>query len=187
MAEDKVTLEIVTPQGLALREQVDEVTAPSVTGEFGVLPGHLPLLAALRTGIVTFHKGGAETRLAVGEGFVEVKDDRALLLTDKVAHKEQLDPVRLRLELKEVDEQLDHYAGPPGGPEWQALVRRELWAATQLELYGDPAPATQRPFELFGPPGPPPETETALPEPETELEATVEGHLSTTGTRAKPS
>jgi F-type H+-transporting ATPase subunit epsilon len=40
MAEGKVTLEIVTPQGLALREEVDDVTAPSVSGEFGVLPGH---------------------------------------------------------------------------------------------------------------------------------------------------
>jgi F-type H+-transporting ATPase subunit epsilon len=187
MAADKVTLEVVTPQGLALREQVDEVTAPSVSGEFGVLPGHLPLLAALRTGIVTFHKGGAETRLAVAEGFVEVKDDRALLLTDKVARKDQLDPVRLRLELKEVQEKLDHYDGPPGGPEWQALVRRELWAATQLELYGDPPPATQRPFELFGPPAPPTDSEVSLPEPESDLEAAVEGHLTATGTRAKPS
>src|SRR5215831_10977323 len=121
---DKITLEIVTPRGTALREEVDEVTAPSVSGEFGVLPGHLPLLAALRTGIVTFHKGGAETKLAVAEGFVEVKDDRALLLTDKVARREEVDPVKVRLELKDVDEQLDHYTGAPGSPEWQALVSR---------------------------------------------------------------
>ena len=104
--DGKVTLEIVTPQGLALHEEVDDVAAPSVSGEFGVLPGHLPLLAALRTGIVTYHKGGQEKRLAVAEGFVEVKDDRALLLTDKVATREQIDPVKVRLELKDVDEQL---------------------------------------------------------------------------------
>jgi F-type H+-transporting ATPase subunit epsilon len=163
MAEGKVTLEIVTPQGLALREEVDDVTAPSVSGEFGVLPGHLPLLAALRTGIVTYHKGGVEKKLAVAEGFVEVKDDRALLLTDKVATPDAVDPVRVRLELKEVDEILDHYTGTPGSPEWQGLVGRELWAAAQLELYGDPPPATQRPFEEFGPPAPPEEDEVALP------------------------
>ncbi|HEY3594492.1 MAG TPA: ATP synthase F1 subunit epsilon [Polyangiaceae bacterium] len=183
MADGKITLEIVTPQGLAIREDVDEVTAPSVSGEFGVLPGHLPLLAALRAGIVTFHKGGGETKLAVDEGFVEVKDDRALLLTDKVARRDQLDPVRLRLELKEVEEALAKYGGPPGSPEWHDLIRRELWAATQLELYGDPPPATQRPDEFFGPPGPPPESEVALPEPETEIEAAVEGRLTATGTR----
>ena len=109
MADGKVTLEIVTPQGLALREEVDEVTAPSVSGEFGVLPGHLPLLAALRTGIVTYHSGGEEKKLAVADGFVEVEEDRALLLTDKVAKRDDSRVVRVRLELKEVDEQLDHY------------------------------------------------------------------------------
>ncbi|HMI88940.1 MAG TPA: ATP synthase F1 subunit epsilon, partial [Polyangiaceae bacterium] len=51
MADGKVTLEIVTPTGVALSEQVNDVTAPSVEGEFGVFPGHLPLLAALRTGL----------------------------------------------------------------------------------------------------------------------------------------
>ena len=96
MAEGKVTLEIVTPQGLALKEDVDDVAAPSVSGEFGVLPGHLPLLAALRTGIVTYHKGGEEKKLAVADGFVEVKDDRALLLTDKIATRDQIDPVKVR-------------------------------------------------------------------------------------------
>jgi F-type H+-transporting ATPase subunit epsilon len=171
MAEGKVTLEIVTPQGLALREEVDDVTAPSVSGEFGVLPGHLPLLAALRTGIVTYHKGGAEKRLAVAEGFVEVKDDRALLLTDRVATPESVDPVKVRLELKDVDEQLDHYAGQPGSPEWQELVAREVWAAAQLELYGDPPPATQRPFENFGPPAPPEENDVPMPEDDGEPKA----------------
>ncbi len=57
MAES-ILLEIVTPTGVALRERVTDVTAPSVAGEFGVLPGHLPLLAALRTGLVTWWRGG---------------------------------------------------------------------------------------------------------------------------------
>jgi len=171
--DGKVTLEIVTPQGLALKEEVDDVAAPSVSGEFGVLPGHLPLLAALRTGIVTYHKGGQEKKLAVAEGFVEVKDDRALLLTDKVATRDQVDPVKVRLELKEVDDILDHYTDTPGTPEWLELVAREVWAATQLELYGDPPPATQRPFEQFGPPAPPEENELELPS-EHEAEAKPE-------------
>ncbi len=175
MANGKVTLEIVTPQGLALRDEVDDVTAPSVNGEFGVLPGHLPLLAALRTGIVTFHKSGEEKKLAVADGFVEVKDDRALLLTDKVAHRQDIDPVKVRLELKDVQQQLEQYTGPPVSPEWQEMVSRENWAAVQLELYGDPPPATQRPHEMFGPPAPLEESELAMPDPENDLEAKVEG------------
>jgi F-type H+-transporting ATPase subunit epsilon len=171
MADGKITLEIVTPQGAALREEVDEVTAPSVSGEFGVLPGHLPLLAALRSGIVTYRRGSDDTKIAVAEGFVEVKDDRVLVLTDKVITRDEIDPVRVRLELKDVDEQLDHYAGQPGSPEWQALVAREVWAATQLELYGDPPPAMQRPFETFGAPAPPPEYAISLPDPESAHES----------------
>jgi len=172
--DGKVTLEIVTPQGLALHVEVDEVTAPSVSGEFGVLPGHLPLLAALRTGIVAYHAGGVERKLAVAEGFVEIKDDRALLLTDKVATREEVDPVRVRLELKDVADKLDHYTGPPESPEWQELVARELWAAAQLEVYGDPPPATHRLFETFGPPAPPEEDDVNMPAPENDLEASVE-------------
>ena len=69
-----------------------------------------------------------------------------------------------------VDDLLDHYTGQPGSPEWQGLVGRELWAAVQLELYGDPPPATQRPFEEFGPPAPPEEDEVALPRDATDDE-----------------
>ena len=151
----KITLEIVTPTGLAVKEEVDYVAAPSSGGEFGVLPGHVPLLASLRTGIVKYIKGGDEQRIAVAAGFVEIADDRALLLTDKVIRRDAVDPVRVRLELKEVDDELAKYKGAPGAHEWQELVARELWAAVQLELYGDPPAATQRLDEEFGPPAPP--------------------------------
>ena len=60
---DSLALEIVTPDGLKLTTQVAELTAPSVDGEFGVLPGHRPMLAALKTGIVRFKPArGAEAR-----------------------------------------------------------------------------------------------------------------------------
>ncbi len=143
MAET-ILLEIVTPTGVALREDVTEVTAPSVAGEFGVLPGHLPILAALRVGLVTYHKGGEEHRFAVAHGFVEVADDKALLLTDRFATKESVDVVRVRLRLKEVDEELDHWQGELTDPRRRALIEEEQWLATQLELIGDPPPPTVR-------------------------------------------
>jgi F-type H+-transporting ATPase subunit epsilon len=142
MADGAIALEIVTPDGVALSESVDALTAPSVQGEFGVLPGHRPLLAALKTGIMSYHQGHTEVRLAVGPGFVEVVGDKAVLLTDQVAHKEDIDPVRVRLDLKEVDEALDRFTGKHGSPEHVELIRRELWAAAQLTLYGDPPPPT---------------------------------------------
>jgi F-type H+-transporting ATPase subunit epsilon len=144
-----IKLEIVTPEGVALQEEVADLSAPSVEGEFGVLPGHRPILAALKTGILSYHKDGEECRVAVGAGFVEVSDDAAVLLTDRFIKKDDVDPVRARLELKEADEALDAYQGEPGTPEHAALIAKELWAAAELELYGDPPPPTIRTFQEF--------------------------------------
>jgi F-type H+-transporting ATPase subunit epsilon len=137
---DTIALEIVTPDGPKLKEAVSELTAPSVEGEFGVLPQHRPMLAALATGIVTYIQNGQSVSVAVGPGFVEVAADKALLLTDRFIKKEDVDAVRTRLDLKEVDEKLDHFKGDPESAEYAELVEREAWAAAQLELHGDPPP-----------------------------------------------
>jgi F-type H+-transporting ATPase subunit epsilon len=137
---DTIALEIVTPDGLKLKEAVSELTAPSVEGEFGVLPQHRPMLAALATGIVTYIQNGKSTSVAVGPGFVEVAADKALLLTDRFIKKEDIDAVRTRLDLKEADDQLDSFKGDPTSAEYAELVEREAWAAAQLELHGDPPP-----------------------------------------------
>jgi F-type H+-transporting ATPase subunit epsilon len=135
-----IHLEVVTPDGVKLAADVSEFTAPSVDGEFGVLPGHVPLLAALTTGIVSYVLAGEKHSVAVGAGFAEVSDDKARLITDRFIKKADIDPVVVRLDLKEADEALDKFEGDLQGPEYGELVARELWAATELELYGDPPP-----------------------------------------------
>ena len=137
---DTIHLEVVTPDGLKLAADVSEFTAPSVDGEFGVLPGHVPLLAALTTGIVTYTLAGEKHAVAVGAGFAEVSENKALLITDRFIKKADIDPVVVRLDLKEADEALDKFDGDLQGPEYGELVARELWAAAELELYGDPPP-----------------------------------------------
>lgn len=139
-----IDLEIVTPEGVKLHDQVQELTAPSVEGEFGVLPGHIPMLAALTTGIVSYTHDGQVTRVAVGPGFFEFADDHAVLITDRFIKKDDVDPVRVRLDLKEADEALEKFHGDPKDPAYAELVAKELWAATQLELYGDPPPPRVR-------------------------------------------
>jgi len=153
MAEGAIELEILTPDGVALHETVQSITAPSVDGEFGVLPGHRPLLAALKTGIVTYTKEGQEVKVAVGPGFVEILDDRAVLLTDNLARKEDVDPVRARLDLKDADEALDRLEAEPGSAAYLENMRKELWAAARLTLYGDPPPPTVHTYSevLSGP------------------------------------
>jgi F-type H+-transporting ATPase subunit epsilon len=151
-AEGQFQLEIVTPEGVQLREPIDELTAPSVEGQFGVLPGHRPMLAALATGIISYVQGGKTTQVAVGSGYVEIHGDRAVVLTDRFSTKVAVDPVRVRLDLKEADEALDHFTGEAGSPEHIDLIARELWAAALLELYGDPPPPTLRGFSEARPP-----------------------------------
>lgn len=175
-----IQLEIVTPKGRALNETVDEVRAPSVEGEFGILPGHLPLLAALRTGIVTYRAGGSEHRVAVGTGFAEVGPTRdeqggdtggtkVLVLTDEFTDRESIDPVVVRKDLAEVQAEIikltskDTAQDAAAAEKTRTLITRENWLAAELELYGDPPPATMRPYEEFGPSPP---DETAAPEGE---------------------
>lgn len=141
---DSIALEIVTPDGIKLNERVGEVTAPSVNGEFGVLPGHRPMLAALATGLVTYTIEGQKREVAVGAGFAEVVDDKVILLTDRFSTKQDIDPVIVRKELKETDEVLERFQGDPSSPEYAALIAQELWLAAQLDLYGDPPPPRLR-------------------------------------------
>ena len=54
---EKIGLEVVTPEGLLLREEVDEVIAPGAEGYFGVRPGHTPMLATLGVGVIWYRKG----------------------------------------------------------------------------------------------------------------------------------
>jgi F-type H+-transporting ATPase subunit epsilon len=75
-------LEIVTPETTAYSEDVDMVTLPGAEGELGVYPNHVPLLTTLNPGELRVLKGGKETYLAIGEGFVEITGDSVSVLTD---------------------------------------------------------------------------------------------------------
>ena len=151
MSEGKISLEIVTPRGRALSAEVDEVTAPSVNGEFGLLPGHLPILVALRPGIVSYRQGTETTKCAVGNGFAEGGPDKLLLLTDEYVEKDQVNPVLVEKELAEVEAEIGKLGTDITTEEERlkrkVLVDRENFLATELELYGNPPPPTMRPLD----------------------------------------
>jgi len=87
----KLTLEVVTPEGLLLREEVDHVQAPGSEGYFGVLPGHTPFLATLGMGIITYRKDGVDRRLTCFWGFCEVLPDRVNILAEIGERAEAID------------------------------------------------------------------------------------------------
>ena len=89
-----IELQIVTPERLVVREQVDEVQIPGSEGYFGVLPGHTPLLASLAIGELWYRKGQEKTFLALAGGFAEVLPDRVTLLATLAERAEEIDVER---------------------------------------------------------------------------------------------
>ena len=67
-----LALHVVTPEGKTLAEEVDEVSLPGLLGEFGVLLGHVPMLSAVKAGVLRYRKGQERGVMAVGPGFAEV-------------------------------------------------------------------------------------------------------------------
>lgn len=89
-----LTLEIVTPEGLLLREEVDSVQAPGELGYFGVLPGHTPFLSTLGIGVITYRKQAADRQLTCFWGFCEVLPDRVNILAEIGERAEDIDAGR---------------------------------------------------------------------------------------------
>ena len=84
-------LEIVTPERTAYSEDVEMVTLPGSEGVLGIYPNHVPLLTTLNPGELRVLKGGKESFLAVGEGFVEIKGDAVSVLTDMALEPSVID------------------------------------------------------------------------------------------------
>jgi len=137
-----IHLEVTTPEGPKLSLDVSELTAPSVDGEFGVLPRHRPLLAGLRTGIIRYKLGSETHAVAIGPGFAKIKDDVVSIITDRFLEKSEVDPVVARKDLKDADQAISELKSDASFDEKKALIAAVRWAAVRLELYGDPPPPT---------------------------------------------
>jgi len=95
MAE-MLRLEMVTPYKQVLAVDVDEVTAPGTLGEFGVLPGHTPLLTTLKIGQLTYRQGSELFHVAVNWGYVEVENDKVTVLVETAETADQIDLARAK-------------------------------------------------------------------------------------------
>ena len=84
-------LEIVTPEAVVYSEDVEMVVLPGAEGELGIYPMHVPLMTQIVPGEVAVRKGGQESLLAVGEGFVEITPHRVSILTDMAIKADGID------------------------------------------------------------------------------------------------
>ncbi len=133
MADTSLTLEVATPLGLALNTSADSVQAPSVNGEFGVLPGHLPLLAALKPGVLRYRSSGNVFVAAVSAGFVEAGSDKVLMLTDAFLAPKDIDESAAKGDLERAEADLAGFGQEYEGREYEELRRRIDWARARLD------------------------------------------------------
>ena len=87
-------LEIVTPEAVVYSEDVEMVTLEGVEGQMGIYPQHVRLMTQLVPGEMMVHKGGHDVFLAVGEGLVEITNDRVAIVTDMAVAAENIDEAR---------------------------------------------------------------------------------------------
>src|SRR6185295_16580926 len=101
-----IRLEFVTPERAVVHDDVDEVELPGEDGYFGVLPGHAPLLAVLKTGAMWYRKGAERRYAFVDGGFAEVLSDRVSVLAETAERAEDIDIQRAEAAKRRAEEQL---------------------------------------------------------------------------------
>ena len=130
-----INLEIVTPDRIFFRGQVQSITVPGIEGYLGILPGHAPLLAELRIGVISYRLAtDEEQRLFCSWGFVEVLPDRVSVLAEIVEKPEEIDVERARLKQEEAERLLHSKSSDVNYEE--AMLSLEK-ATTRLQLAGE--------------------------------------------------
>ena len=90
----QIHLEVVTPTGAVVSEEVDIVTAPGVSGEFGVLANHAPFLSTIKTGTLSYKKDRVTKYLMVTGGFTEVSNNKITFLVESAEFGNDIDVER---------------------------------------------------------------------------------------------
>ena len=106
-----IHFDLVSPEKLAFSGEVDQVDIPGWEGDFGVLAGHAPVVAAVRPGILTIISGGTRTKLIVLGGLAEVSDDRLTVLADVATSIEEVDRAEFADKIAEMQEKLSEKDG----------------------------------------------------------------------------
>ncbi len=120
-------LELVSPEKLLLARQVEMVTIPATEGEMGVLPGHAPMIVALRGGVILVRENGADTeRLFAPGGFAEVSPGRCTVLADEVTPTASLSRAEAERRLAEAETAMAAVTTEDGIDKREAALARVL-------------------------------------------------------------
>lgn len=119
-------LQIITPKKVVLRDKVDSVTAPSSTGEITILYNHTPLFSLLKEGVVKIKKGGDETYLSIGGGYLETTGKEVNLLVSRAAGQDEIDETAVKRARDEAEKLLRESKTEAERHEAMATLRRSF-------------------------------------------------------------
>jgi F-type H+-transporting ATPase subunit epsilon len=128
-----LTLEIVTPEARVYSDTIDTVVIPTVDGEIGILPGHIPLLTQVEHGELRVTKGTTTSYLAVGGGFAQVSGDKISVLAEHAITEEKIDEKAVEVAQQRAEQAIKEAKNldPNEFEHLQGLIR---FAGTQLAL-----------------------------------------------------
>ena len=126
-----LTLEFVTPERAIVHDDVDEVELPGEEGYIGVLPGHAPLLAAVKTGEMWYRKGTERKYAFIAGGFAEIVPDRVSILAQVAERAEDIDLARAEASKRRAEERL---ARPSSEVDYERARIALLRALTRLQV-----------------------------------------------------
>ncbi|MCK5577569.1 MAG: F0F1 ATP synthase subunit epsilon [Dehalococcoidales bacterium] len=123
----KIRLDIVTAERLVYSDEVDEVIAPGVEGQLGILPHHTPLMTMLQPGELIAKKDSEEFSLAISGGFLEVRPDRVIVLADSAERADDIDIARAEEAKRRAEQRLaEKYVPEVDSARAEASLRRSL-------------------------------------------------------------
>ena len=131
-----LVVNVVTPKGVIAHTEADSVQAPGEQGEFEMLPGHIPMLTALRPGVLTIGTK-ARARFAVSSGYLRVDPTGAVeILVEQAVPAKEIDSEAAKKDLATAKAELDKWGDKPMDGDYVNLQQRAGWAQARLDTVG---------------------------------------------------
>ena len=130
--------ELVSPEQLLLSEPVEMVVVPGTEGDFGVLPGHAPMISTVRTGVISIYRGGSvDRRIFVAGGFAEVTPERCTVLADEAVALETADRGAAQERISAAEDDLAHADTDPERESAQAALEIATALLSAIDSAGE--------------------------------------------------
>lgn len=119
-------LEIITPEKVVFKDDVDELIVPTTTGEVGIMPNHVPLLSQISLGELIIREGQKEHALAISGGFLDVANNQVTILADYAIRSEEIEIAKAQEAQKRAQKAMEEKVSERDFAQAEAQLRRSL-------------------------------------------------------------